>query len=156
VCSSGEISAACPQYSQEFRQNHRLATDRSAATACWPMAGWSLRGETNQAAASVATTVTSRAGKIRRIRRAQNPRNENVPVCSSPRRMPVIRNPEITKKTSTPTKPPGIQRKPRWNSTTATTATARRPSISARYPAPGAVIVDPAASRQDSLQRRVS
>src|SRR3954469_25530638 len=43
----------------------------------------------------------------------------------------VITNPEITKKTSTPTKPPGTGR-PAWKATTASTASARRPWMSGR------------------------
>ena len=39
----------------------------------------------------------------------------------------------MTKKTSTPTKPPDSPGSFAWNSTTATTAIARSPSISARY-----------------------
>ena len=45
---------------------------------------------------------------------------------------PVIKKPEITKNTSTPTKPPPIPGSWAWNSTTANTATARRPSMSGR------------------------
>ena len=43
-----------------------------------------------------------------------------------------MRNPDNTKNTSTPTKPPWNEPRRRWNSTTATTATARRPSTSGR------------------------
>ena len=42
--------------------------------------------------------------------------------------MPVIKYPEITKNTSTPTKPPGNHRESMWNKITANTATARKPS----------------------------
>jgi len=56
-----------------------------------------------------------------------------VPVAVASRHSsPVIRNPEMTKKTSTPTKPPSRPGIPAWNSTTASTATARRPSMSGR------------------------
>ena len=44
----------------------------------------------------------------------------------------VIRNPEITKKTSTPTYPPVVPGTPKWKSRTAMTATARSPSMSRR------------------------
>jgi hypothetical protein len=44
-----------------------------------------------------------------------------------------MRKPLITKKTSTPTKPPEGQSK-RWSTMTATTARARRPSTSGRNP----------------------
>ena len=47
--------------------------------------------------------------------------------------MDVIRNPEITKKTSTPIKPPCIQDKFKWNRMTDKTDIALRPSISGRY-----------------------
>jgi hypothetical protein len=42
----------------------------------------------------------------------------------------VIRNPEITKKTSTPMKPPVTPGKPAWKQATESMATALRPSIS--------------------------
>src|SRR5690349_16458367 len=45
----------------------------------------------------------------------------------------VIRKPEMTKKTSTPVKPPGRRLGKAWNASTEHTATARRPSMSARY-----------------------
>ena len=45
---------------------------------------------------------------------------------------PVMRKPEITKKTSTPTKPPRAAPTPAWKVTTSPTATARSPSMSAR------------------------
>src|SRR4051812_40884357 len=48
--------------------------------------------------------------------------------------MPVMRKPEMTKKTSTPTKPPDIPGTAAWNRTTARTATARSPSMSGRNP----------------------
>src|SRR5689334_15019894 len=48
-----------------------------------------------------------------------------------------MRNPEMTKKTSTPTKPPGTPGTAAWNSTTARTATARSPSMSGRNPGRG-------------------
>jgi hypothetical protein len=41
-----------------------------------------------------------------------------------------IRNPETTKKTSTPAKPPGSQARSAWKATTLTTASARNPLIS--------------------------
>ena len=44
----------------------------------------------------------------------------------------VIKYPEITKNTSTPTKPPPNPGTPKWNNNTATTATARSPSMSLR------------------------
>ena len=48
-----------------------------------------------------------------------------------------MRKPEMTKKTSTPRKPPGSQRGSRWKAMTAATASARRPSR------PGSRPVDP-------------
>ena len=44
-----------------------------------------------------------------------------------------MRNPEMTKKTSTPTNPPENPGTPAWKKITANTAIARRPSMSARY-----------------------
>jgi hypothetical protein len=43
-----------------------------------------------------------------------------------------IKNPEMTKKTSTPMKPPGNQLGNAWKPTTGSMASARRPSISGR------------------------
>jgi len=43
---------------------------------------------------------------------------------------PVIKKPEITKKTSTPTKPPEKPGTPKWYNTTAATAQARKPLMS--------------------------
>src|SRR3954468_7133408 len=47
--------------------------------------------------------------------------------------MGVIRKPEITKKMSTPMKPPSSAVGNAWYSTTEPTAMARRPSMSGRY-----------------------
>jgi hypothetical protein len=47
--------------------------------------------------------------------------------------MEVMRYPLMTKKISTPTKPPLNVSKPAWKKTTGTTATALNPSISLRY-----------------------
>src|SRR6188768_3474206 len=46
--------------------------------------------------------------------------------------MPVIRYPEMTKNTSTPTKPPASPGTPAWASTTRPMASARSPSMSSR------------------------
>jgi hypothetical protein len=46
--------------------------------------------------------------------------------------IPEMRNPEMTKNTSTPAKPPGAAAGKAWNASTASTATARRPSTSGR------------------------
>src|SRR5690606_3332846 len=58
---------------------------------------------------------------------------ENLPCSLANTMLPVIRKPEITKKTSTPTKPPASNAGSIWKKTTAKTAKARKPSISARY-----------------------
>ncbi len=51
----------------------------------------------------VPTVATSEAGRMRRARAAQNFRRLTRPVDDASRhRWPVMRNPEITKKTSTP------------------------------------------------------
>ena len=74
-----------------------------------------LIGSSARVAASTAAMTSSAAGRMRRTRAAQNDRSERVPVAAASRSMwPVIRNPEITKKTSTPTKPPGSQRGSKW------------------------------------------
>ena len=52
---------------------------------------------------------------MRRARRAQKPESDSVPVRSISRSSSeVIRKPEITKNTSTPTKPPGSADGHRW------------------------------------------
>ena len=59
--------------------------------------------------------VSSAAGRMRRARRAQKPRSETDPVRSASRSSSeVIRKPEMAKKTSTPTKPPGSTAGHRW------------------------------------------
>jgi hypothetical protein len=60
-------------------------------------------------------SVSSAAGSRRRARRAQNCHSDSVPVLSTSRtRCAVMRNPEIAKNTSTPTKPPGITSGQTW------------------------------------------
>ena len=54
------------------------------------------------------------------------------PASISLTRMEVIRNPEMTKKTSTPAKPPENPATPAWLNRTASTASARSPSMSRR------------------------
>ena len=61
------------------------------------------------------STVSSAAGRMRRARRAQKARSETEPVRSASRSSSeVMRNPEMAKKTSTPTKPPGSTAGHRW------------------------------------------
>src|ERR1041384_903297 len=57
----------------------------------------------------------------------------NRPAEKFSKRMVEMRKPEMTKKISTPTKPPANTPGNAWKPTTASTATARRPSMSARY-----------------------
>ena len=47
------------------------------------------------------------AGKIRRILLSQKAKKENFPLSNSRNKIELIKYPEITKNTSTPTKPPG-------------------------------------------------
>src|SRR5690606_21925793 len=79
-------------------------------------------------AVHTATTRTS-AGSRRLARRAQNARRPTWcrSRCSRTRRV-VMRKPDRTKKTSTPTYPPGNVAGATWNATTTATASARRPS----------------------------
>ena len=53
------------------------------------------------------TITTTSAGRMRRARRSQNRSSENRPRPISREMIEVMRYPEITKNTSTPTKPPG-------------------------------------------------
>ena len=89
---------------------------------------------TSASVASAQNAITnSAAGRIRRARRAQKPASETPERRSISRsRCDVIRNPEITKKTSTPTKPPGSTDGHTWHTTTMATATARSAWISGR------------------------
>ena len=67
---------------------------------------WSQRGRGTQTQVSTTQTAStsSAAGSSRRILRAQNLVNERCCVLAASRiRWEVIKNPEITKKTSTPT-----------------------------------------------------
>jgi hypothetical protein len=65
--------------------------------------------------ASDATRTVNAAGRIRRIRRDQNRASRTLPDRSeSSTSCWVIRKPEITKKTSTPTNPPGSALGHRW------------------------------------------
>ena len=57
--------------------------------------------------------------------------------------MRLMRKPLMTKKTSTPKKPPGKCCGQDWNATTDTMATARRPSMSALYGVASVEIYDP-------------
>ena len=71
-------------------------------------------GTTTYDTAEMATSTSTAAGSRRRMRRPTNRTHEIDPVrSSSATSSPVIRKPEITKKTSTPTKPPRTGR-PAW------------------------------------------
>ena len=61
-----------------------------------------------------------------------------------------MRNPEITKKTSTPTNPPGTTPIPAWYATTSRIATARRPSTSGRNDRPPSRAVSAGSGRSTS------
>ena len=83
--------------------------------------------------------ITKSAGSRRRARRIQNRTRSMVPVAlRSASSSDVIRKPLITRKTSTPRKPPGSQPAPMWYVTTAATATARSPSTPGMYGERGA------------------
>ncbi len=86
-------------------------------------------GSTSRATGMLASSTSARAGSSRRARRTQNrgSRIQLVPATSRSSSV-VMRNPLTTKNTSTPRNPPGTQAGARWNATTASTATARRPS----------------------------
>jgi hypothetical protein len=71
---------------------------------------------TNRTVVTAQTSTQNRAaGRIRRARRAQNPVSDTRPLRSISRSSSdVIRKPEMTKKTSTPMKPPGTADGHRW------------------------------------------
>lgn len=87
----------------------------------------------NSPATTVAIVTRMDIGNIRRARRAQKLR-KSIELRSPASSMSswVIRNPEMTKNTSTPMYPPENQGTPAWFSTTSPTASARIPSISVR------------------------
>ena len=81
----------------------------------------------------VTTTTRQRAGASRFTRRAKKPPKYADAVALGLRRSDAATTyPEMTKKTSTPTMPPGIHVLSRCQTTTAPTATARSPSMSGR------------------------
>ncbi len=86
------------------------------------------------------TTTTHDAGRSRLARRAQNRGREIVPVLIASRSSSrVIRNPDSTKKTSTPTNPPENRAILAWNKMTTMTATARNPSMSGLNSSPSSL-----------------
>lgn len=111
----------------------KFATLNKAAIECSASSFRSSPKRIKLPATRVPASMASIAGKIRRTRRSQKSAKVNFPASWSFRMMEVIRNPEITKNTSTPTNPPESQPRPRWKSTTGMTAKARRPSTSGRY-----------------------
>ncbi len=93
------------------------------------------------ARAATVTRTRAAAGSRRRTRLALKRARSRVPVPSiSLKSSPVMRNPEMTKNTSTPTYPPDTAGMPAWNNRIRTTATARIPSMSGRkWPDPVAL-----------------
>ena len=78
---------------------------------------------------ATANIMVNSAGSKRRARLTQNwPRFTRWFFSRSSSNSEVIRNPDTTKNTSTPKKPPRIQPNPAWYKMTATTLIARRPS----------------------------
>lgn len=75
-----------------------------------PMLRQLVLGTTSQVPIAVTRSTRRLAGRRRLARRAQKLSKDMRPVDSSSRMSsPVIKNPEMTKKTSTPTKPPVAQ-----------------------------------------------
>ena len=113
----GEVVAEAPgehEVDDEHASRHGVDGERALGQ----------RRQDDRAPPSTVTTSTRHdAGSSRRARRAQNPGSDSVPVdASSLSSRRVIRKPDRTKNTSTPTKPPWKAPRRRWNSTTATTA----------------------------------
>jgi hypothetical protein len=114
-------------------------TYSAAAPASLPICFISMPGKITRLATSVAINMRLSAGISRRMRRAQKRARFTPPVARpSARRFLVMRYPEITKNTSTPTKPPEKPGMCAWYATTRTIAIARIPSMSGRK-APRAV-----------------
>ncbi|CAM5739042.1 hypothetical protein SMICM304S_10892 [Streptomyces microflavus] len=91
-------------------------------------------GTVSQApATATAASTTAADGSSRRARREKKSPSRIRPVLMASRtRRPVIRYPEMTKKTSTPMNPPARPGISAWKARTARTATARSPSMSGR------------------------
>ena len=87
----------------------------------------------NTEAIMVTMPTAADAGSNRRARAPQKRRRLTVPEAPASRQsIPVIRNPEMMKNTSTPTKPLLTPGTAAWNRTTEVTAIARNPSMSGR------------------------
>ncbi|GAA3607639.1 hypothetical protein GCM10022199_09270 [Marihabitans asiaticum] len=84
-------------------------------------------GANSRVATTVTASTVNAAGSSRCTRRAQNTPRSPTPFGGRDNRCDVIKNPEITKKTSTPTYPPANTCGQMWNTTTSETATARKP-----------------------------
>ncbi len=91
-----------------------------------------VRGAINSVAAKAAASTRNDAGSRRRTRRAQNAVRSLTPRGGLRSRCDVIKKPEMTKKTSTPMKPPCRRPGQRWYSTTMPTAIARKAWMSVR------------------------
>ena len=86
----------------------------AAAATSTPMSRRRSPGTTNHDTAEIDTSTSTAAGSSRRMRRPTNRIHEIDPLrSSSATSSPVIRKPEMTKKMSTPTKPPRTGR-PAW------------------------------------------
>ena len=82
--------------------------------------------------ATTAATVRKSGGRMRRARCSQNRPSERRPFCAhSARQMVATRKPDRVKKLDRPRKPPRARSNPWWNASTASSATARRPSNAA-------------------------
>ncbi len=89
------------------------------------------------------------AGIRRRMRRAKKSRSEMRPVSAPSRSSsPVMRKPETTKNTSTPTKPP-LGSPTTWVAMTIPTASARSPWMSRRIGVRGEVGFEVTVSAED-------
>ena len=111
----------------------QLLTYSNVASASSRSAPYVPLGTITEAKKATKSSIKSRAGSRRRARRAQNAPSLIVRVWRhSPTRSEVMRNPDRTKKASTPMNPPSMCGIPPWNSITATTAQARTPSRAGR------------------------
>ena len=105
----GEVVRALLGEAPVGREQRRPASGRRRRAGRW------RAGTTRAVPIAVATSTTVEAGRIRRARRAQNPASDTRPFRRhSTTSRPVMRKPEITKKRSTPTKPPDRPGTPAW------------------------------------------
>ncbi|MET3961444.1 hypothetical protein ABIE44_001378 [Marmoricola sp. OAE513] len=91
-----------------------MTTYRVAARVCSAVLAHWVSGASSREASSVLPSTSNEAGSSRRTRRLQKLTRSRGPRGTWPSRCRVMRKPEMTKKTSTPMKPPVSDFGARW------------------------------------------